>query len=382
MHDMNSFTLQSFRVFAVDDEPALLELTATILGDEGCEVEGFTSAQACLARLPAQRPDMFLLDVRLGGMDGYALCRAIKSAPESADIPVTFVSGLDTIEARLAGYEAGGEDFIVKPFDPSVLVHKVQVAQRIREEKQHLTEMAGYAQRTAFSAMTSMGELGIVLDFLRKSFACTDSHALAQTILTALDQYGLQGAVQIRIGHHEENLSAAGCNLPLEAAVLSHVRNQGRIFEFGKRSVHNYGGITILVKNMPLEDAERCGRLRDNLAILAEGADARRQAIEVENTNQRTRNGIGAALIDVQQALDALRQQHRREQFQSTQLMIDIQEGMTKFFVSLGLSEQQENLMFDFVRQQFERLQHGLEDAQQVSTRLEQLARRLNDLTD
>lgn len=378
---MNTPATLGFRVCAVDDDPAMLASTAAILDDTGCIIEGFASAAACLERVAAQPPDMFLLDVRMAGMDGYELCRALKNDAATADIPVTFVSGLDTIEARLAGYEAGGEDFIVKPFEPELLVQKVQVAQRIRDEKRQLREMAGYAQRTAFTAMTSMGELGIVLDFLRQSFACADSPALAHAILGALDQYGLQGAVQIRIGNEAENLSAAGSNLPLETSVLNHVRNQGRIFEFKNRSVHNHGGITILVKNMPLEDAERCGRLRDNLATLAEGADARRRAIEVESANQRTRSGIGAALAGIQEALDTLRQQHQRERFKSTQLMIDIQEGMTKFFVSLGLSEQQENLMYDFVRQQFKRLQSGLDDTQQVSVRLEQLAQRLRELS-
>lgn len=373
---------QGIRVFVVDDEPLMLETTHEMLDEEHCLVEGFTSAQACLARIQQQQPDLFLLDVRMSGMNGYALCRLLKDCPETADIPVIFVSGLDSIEARLAGYDAGGEDFIVKPFEPEVLLRKIHVAQRIRDEKMALREQAGFAERTAFSAMTSMGELGTVLDFLRQSFACTDPYTLAGAILTALGQYGLQGAVQIRMNNEILNLSAAGSNLPLETAVLNHVRDQGRIFEFKNRSVHNFGGITVLVNNMPIDDADRCGRLRDNLAILTEGADARRQAIEVENKNHRTRDGIGAALTDIHVALDTLRQQHQRDQFQETQLMIDIQEGMTRFFVSLGLSEHQENQMFDFVRQQFVRLQSGLEGTQEISTQLEQMAQRLHDLAN
>lgn len=371
---------QGTRVFVVDDEPMMLEATHEMLDAENCTLEGFTTACACLDRIQVQQPDLFLLDVRMSEMNGYELCRMLKDCPETADIPVIFVSGLDSIEARLAGYDAGGEDFIVKPFEPEVLVRKIHVAQRIRDEKKALREQAGFAQRTAFSAMTSMGELGIVLDFLRKSFACTNAHTLASAILAALDQYGLQSAVQIRMSGETLNLSAAGSNLPLETAVLNHVRDQGRIFEFKNRGVHNFGGITLLVKDMPVADADRCGRLRDNLSILAEGADARRQAIEVESENHRTRDGIGAALSDIQAALDTLRHQHQREQFQETQLMIDIQEGMTRFFVSLGLSEQQENQMFDFVRKQFERLQSGMEGTQQLSVQLERLARRLHDL--
>lgn len=77
-----------FRVFAVDDEPAMLALTAAILEDTGCAVEGFSSATACLERLASQCPDMFLLDVRMAGMDGYALARSLKNSAETADIPI------------------------------------------------------------------------------------------------------------------------------------------------------------------------------------------------------------------------------------------------------------------------------------------------------
>jgi DNA-binding response OmpR family regulator len=369
-------------VFAVDDDPAMLAVTREMLADENCTVETFSSAQACLDRLGEKQPDILLLDVRMSGMDGYAMCRLLKKDTQTADIPITFVSGLDSIEARLAGYDAGGEDFIVKPFEPEVLVRKIQVAQRIRAEKEMLREQAGYAQRTAFSAMTTMGELGVVLEFLRKSFACTNAHALATAMLDALSQYGLQGAVQVRLGDTVLNLSAEGSNLPLESAVLNHVRDQGRIFDFGKRSVYNFGGITLLVKNMPTNDPEHCGRIRDNLAILAEGADARRQAIEIENRNHRTRDGIGAALLDIHAALGTLRQQHQRDQFQGTQLLIDIQEGLTRFFVSQGLSEQQENQMYDFVKQQFERLRDGVGSTHELSSQLEQMARRLRELAD
>lgn len=368
-----------FLVFVVDDEPMMLELTETVLAEE-CEVESFPSAETCLKRLTERQPDMLLLDVRLPGMDGYALCRILKDDPATTDIPVTFISGFDTIDARLAGYEAGGEDFIVKPFELSELLRKVQVARRIRGEKRLLREMAGHAQRTAFSAMTSMGELGTVLDFLRKSFACVDGAALASAILDALAQYGLRGAVQVRLGESAHSLSAEGKDLPLETAILNHARHQGRLFEFKTRGVYNYGGVTLLVKNMPLDDPERCGRIRDNLAILAEGADARRQAIEVESANRRTRQGIDGALTEVKAALDALRQNQQREQFQSAQMMVEVQEALVKAFIALGLSESQENALIELVREHFERIGDHLQQGYDVVLQLERLSSTLQSL--
>ena len=59
-------------------------------------------------QLESEKPDFFLLDVNLPGMDGYTLCRRIKDNPALRNIPVTFVSSNDTIEERVTGYDAGG----------------------------------------------------------------------------------------------------------------------------------------------------------------------------------------------------------------------------------------------------------------------------------
>ena len=368
-----------FLVFVVDDEPLMLEAVQLVLEDE-CEVECFASAAACLARLPERKPDMFLLDVLLPGTDGLALCRRLKEDLDIADLPVTFVSGYDTIETRLACYEAGGDDFIVKPFNPGELRSKIGVARRILAEKKRLHESAGYAQRTAFSAMSSMGELGIVIEFLRRSFGCADREALARAMIDALRQYDLGGAVQIRVGDEALTLSDEGVDLPLETAVLNHVRHQGRIFEFGRRGVYNFGGVTLLVKNMPLEDAERCGRMRDNLALLAEGADARRQAIEVEQANRHTRDGIGAALAGLHSTLETLRRGHREEQSRYTLLMVEVQEAMSKAFIGLGLTDRQEAQLLDLIQVQMERLRERQAFDHQVATQIEQLGEALRTL--
>lgn len=366
-------------IYVIDDEAGMRDLLDAILAEHHA-VETFASAEACLQRIGAKKPDMLLVDVRLPGLDGYALCRRIKDEPDTANIPVTFISGDDTIEARLQGYEAGGEDFIVKPFEADELLKKVDVAQRIRGAKRQLHDRAAFAERTALSAMASLGDLGVIIEFLRKSFACNDAAELAQAILGAFEQYGLDGAVQIR-GAETLSLSRHGTDLPLEMAVLDYVSRRGRIFEFQKRSAYNFGGITLLVSNMPVDDAERCGRIRDNLAILAEGADARRQAIEIEQANRRAKQTIAGALENIQAALDALRRDHERDHFRNTGTMIKMQEAMVKTFLGLGLTEPQENGLIELVRQHFAKLQDQLGNSQEIAARLESLAAPLRQLT-
>ncbi|MBV2193897.1 MAG: response regulator [Azonexus sp.] len=369
----------NLRVFVVDDDAIILDVLRATLAAE-CELHTFASAEACLGALVDVKPDLFLLDVSMPVMDGYALCRQLKDDWDTQDIPVVFISASDNNETRMLCYEAGGDDFIQKPFDPAELLSKLGVAGRILAEKKALREQAGYAQRTAMAAMVSMGELGVVLQFLSKSFACNTLDELAAALLDAMQQYDLQAAVQMRIGDEVLTLSHNGRNVPLEVSVLNHVRESGRIFQFKSRCVFNYGQVTLLVKNMPLEDAERCGRIRDNGALLAEGADARLRAIETEMLAARRRAGIESALPRLYSTLDGVQANYRRNSFELTQVMIDFQEQLAKAFISLGLMERQEEQLSSMANDFVTRLV-GTQDASlEIVGHLEALAEDLKVL--
>ncbi|UCV16215.1 response regulator [Quatrionicoccus australiensis] len=367
------------RLFVVDDDPVLTEIFMATLEDD-FQLETFASAEACLARVAEQKPDIFLLDVSLPGIDGCQLCRQLKDDWDTQDIPVLFVSGSDDIEARLLCYDAGGEDFISKPFDPNELLRKLRIAAQLINSRRQLHEQAGYAQRTAMSAMVSMGELGVVLQFLSKSFACESAGELAEALLESMRQYDLQAAVQVRLGEDMLSLSENGRDLPLETSVLNHVSHAGRIFQFKSRCVFNYGRVTLMVNNMPLDDADRCGRIRDNGALLAEGADARLKAIEVELSAQRRRSGIEAALPRVHATLDAVQGNYRRNCYELTQVMVEFQEALMKSYVHLGLTEGQEEQMTAMAGEFMQRMVGTQDESLHIVGQLEELAHSLEGL--
>ena len=114
----------AFKVCVVDDDPAVRDIICAML-DPDYPVEAFESAEACQAALTDTLPDLLLLDINLPGMNGYTFCQQIKSDGRLRKMPVIFVSGHDSPEERIAGYDAGGEDFIVKPFEPEELLRKV-----------------------------------------------------------------------------------------------------------------------------------------------------------------------------------------------------------------------------------------------------------------
>ncbi|MBL8428583.1 MAG: response regulator [Dechloromonas sp.] len=363
----------SLRVFAVDDDQLILDVLAEML-DGSCDLETFVSGDACLMRVADVKPDLILLDVSMPVMDGYALCRELKGDWETRDIPVLFASANDDSETRLRCYEAGGDDFIQKPFSSAELDGKLKAARRILEEKKALREQAGYAQRTAMAAMVSMGELGVVLQFMSKSFACNSMTELASAVIDAMGQYDLKAAVQMRLGDEVLSLSENGHDVPLEVSVLNHVRESGRIFQFKTRCVFNYGRVTLMVNNLPLDDAERCGRIRDNGALLAEGADARLKAIEAEMLAAQRRAGIEMALPRLYSTLDGVQNNYRRNCFELTQVMIEFQEALTKAYIHLGLMEAQEEQLSSMANLFMNRVV-GTQDASlEIVGQLERLA--------
>lgn len=365
---------QAFKVNVVDDDPVVLEIIRAIL-EPDCQIATFPNAEDCHACLASIKPDLFLLDISLPGMDGYAFCRMIKDDSALRSIPVIFVSGHDTIEERIKGYDAGGEDFIVKPFAPEELLRKVKVSQSIISNQRSLAGQLEDAEMLSSLVMASMDETGILLQFMSKLIAMESTEEIAVGLLELLQRYRLSGVVQTRLDNDVQTLSNAGKNLPLEVSVIEHVRNQGRIFEFRQRSVHNFERVTLMVNNLPLDDPDYCGRLRDHLSVAAQGVDSRLQALQTEATNQRTQSGILSALESVGDTIMELGEANKRDSDDSTKLVVDLQETLLNSFYRLGLTDNQErflqNMVGDFTARMAAMLTRGAETQQTLQ--------RLND---
>ncbi|MBK7417551.1 MAG: response regulator [Dechloromonas sp.] len=211
--------------------------------------------------------DAILLDIEMPGLNGYETCRTLRARSDNNDIPVIFVSAHDTAPERVAAYEAGGDDFLTKPITAHELRHK------LKGSIEHRVQLRAFrtvltAKQVAFTAMISMGDLGVVIDFLRQSTNYKTYEAIADQLIEAMATWGLQGIVQVRgrNGHLDRN--SAGNMSPLQTSVLDTMRDIGRIFEFGQRAIINYAHVSILIQNLPTEDPNKVGRLLDHLAVL------------------------------------------------------------------------------------------------------------------
>jgi putative two-component system response regulator len=133
-----TITPGSPRVLVVDDEAPCAELLVELFSLEGFDVQVAPDGETALASIERGAPDIVLLDIGLPGVDGIEVCRTIKQNPLTRLTPVVLVTGFRGRELRLAGIDAGADDFVSKPFDADELKARVKALTRLKRHTDDL----------------------------------------------------------------------------------------------------------------------------------------------------------------------------------------------------------------------------------------------------
>ena len=114
------------KVLVVDDDPHVFELVQLYVEDDTIELLQAMDAYAGLDLVLHQRPDLIVLDVMMPGMNGLEMCRTLRKMPKVATIPVIILSAKVKPHDIKAGYQAGADHYITKPFEPQHLAQQIQ----------------------------------------------------------------------------------------------------------------------------------------------------------------------------------------------------------------------------------------------------------------
>ncbi|MFB8798334.1 MAG: hybrid sensor histidine kinase/response regulator [Microcoleus sp.] len=125
-------------ILIVDDIPANIQLLSQVLIENGYKVRKLISGERALKAVELQAPDLILLDIKMPGMDGYEVCRKLKASEATCAIPVIFISALDDVFDKVKGFEAGGADYIIKPFEPVEVLARVSAQLKMQRLQQQL----------------------------------------------------------------------------------------------------------------------------------------------------------------------------------------------------------------------------------------------------
>ncbi len=130
------------RILVVDDQPTNIQVVGSALGGLGHEIIPACDGPTALKRLALRPPDLILLDLLMPGMDGWEVCRQLKANPDWKDIPVIFLSAADNKDFIVRALEAGGVDYITKPFNQAELISRVRTQLVLKAARDRLRQLA------------------------------------------------------------------------------------------------------------------------------------------------------------------------------------------------------------------------------------------------
>ena len=123
------------RVVIVDDDLLIRETVRISLEHSGFGVHAIEDPSTALATIKAEKPDLVILDMYMGGVDGREIARGLKADPATAKLPVVFFTGSNEAIDVVTGLDAGAIEYIAKPIDGEVLVNKVRSILKMPEKK-------------------------------------------------------------------------------------------------------------------------------------------------------------------------------------------------------------------------------------------------------
>ena len=211
------------RILAVDDEVNILELVKLYLEREGYQVETASRGGDAIAKLNAVNPDLVILDLMLPDIDGFEVCRQIRS---KSRVPILMLTARKEDIDKVVGLEMGADDYLTKPFNPRELVARIKAILRRSQAIPQSGSSDGTIEVARLRIDLPRHEVfinGHVLKLRTKEFALLA--ALAQNLgillsrdkilemVWGFDYYGETRTVDVHINHLREKLTESGVNI-------------------------------------------------------------------------------------------------------------------------------------------------------------------------
>lgn len=219
-------------ILVVDDDPRITELLRRILAFEGYTVAIAATGNDALARTLERPPDLIVLDLMLPGMDGLEVARRLRAAGDT--VPILMLTARDAVPNRVEGFEAGADDYLVKPFAPEELLARIKAL--LRRSQPERTEVLRYADvelntgtrmayRRGREIELSPTEYELLALFLRRPRQVLPRDVIMDRVW-GLDFEGSSNVMEVYIGYLRAKLEAEG-----EPRLIHTIRGVGYVFK-------------------------------------------------------------------------------------------------------------------------------------------------------
>ncbi|MGO2373619.1 MAG: response regulator [Pseudoalteromonas prydzensis] len=288
-------------VLAIDDDKYVHHVIEESLAGF-CQLIHAKNGDEGLRQAQKYNPDIILLDVEMPGKSGYQVCTELKNIEQTKDIPVMFLSGKSELPERVKGYNAGAADYIVKPFNAEELMARIRVLYEYRQHSIKLKNDVERAQITAEIAMTDSGDMGRIMRYVGQTYHAHDLQSLSNYFFEFFRPLNLD--VVVAFWYQDVGVICTDDVVcPLEQELLEKHRYSNRFVDFSNHTIINYPKVSILIKNMPLDDEALYGRYKDLFPHILEVTNAKIQDMEVNEKVLAQAHAVGSAFNELSSQL-------------------------------------------------------------------------------
>lgn len=309
------------------------------------EVHCFSNYDSVASDLQQADFQAVLVDLRGNKNQGFTLCERIHEDDATRDLPVLFIDDSEDLQDKLRCFEVGGDDYLMHGILREEFIARIMKCIFNKIANDQLKSRVRQANAMAMAAMANTSDLGITLRFMIDTASCDNLDQLGQLFFQAARSYGLSCSLQMRSEFGVKNMEENGMAKELESNLLWQMKDAGRYYDFGRRTVMNYGLVSVLVKNMPVEDSTRYGVLKDNTFPLLQGLDAHIRALDNQESLKLERDLLAKMSRRMQGVMEGIDVSYRGLIKQIVESMEHVAGDVLDALPSMALNERDERLI-------------------------------------
>lgn len=374
---------QNIKILIIEDNPILADKIRAYF-DEYVDTGVTQNLEQALRKTRDWEPDLIIIDVDLEHRNGYEVCDVLKQDSKAGEIPVIFYSENDSLRERMLGYEVGAVDYFHKQSETKEVQAKMQAIARQAQKTQALKEHVVTAEKTAMEALSTSSELGKAVRFVEKSYDVGELEVLAQLLIEFCQEMGLSAVIMfvVRSGNYFYSTSHNNVS-PIEQELVQklHISSSERYVDFGCRTLTNFPQVALLVKNMPIDDRSRYGRVKDAFPFILGATDAKVKMIDAEGALTAHCASLTSSIEAAQLTLDGVEEDFRRSLVIVESIMGELSSTMELDIQGMNMDEKDEEQIIRLVEGASRKLNIILRENALTDTVLKDLVKLLGKLT-
>lgn len=273
-------------------------------------------------------------------------------SPEAIPFVLLLSSPEDTIDPKVAKLVV---NIVQRDEPPTLFKSKMDVLIRSSEQFSDIKKRADSSKAMAFSVMAQNSKMGEIVQTLEKTFVCQDYENLGNIIIDALAVDGLECCIKFYVETGVFIVTKRADHEEEDRQIIESTRDEGRIVDREEKTIFHYEHVSLLINNMPLDDQESYGRIKDDVCILMNATESRVNSIETEVRSQNQRNKIEITCKILTKMIDDMLNTNDNVAEDLNKIIQDLQQDLHVDLISFNMHEYEEEAILGHLDSAFKK---------------------------